>query len=79
MTAIAKPYFISLPETVAQLQTTWPVKVTRSTVNDEFIATIKTPQKTFEARHVDQGLATQKCEEQVREAELRHEVAPDVF
>lgn len=71
------PVYVSMPADVAALQTMWPIKVTRSTTKDEFIATIKTPQKTFEQRHVNQGLATQKCEEQVRAAELRGEVAPD--
>ena len=75
----SKPHFINLPDNVAQVATQWPVKITRSTTKDEHIATIVTPQKTFEFRHYDAGLASAKCEEQVRAAELAGEIAPDVF
>lgn len=73
------PSYISLPTDVADLRTQWPVKITQSTVSAEKIATIVTPQRTFEYRHVDGGFAAAKCEELVRAAELAHEVAPDGY
>lgn len=70
--------FIYLPDTPAETRPQWEVEVTKSPTSDEFIASIQTPQKPFEFRHVDRGYACQKVTELVREAEDRGEVLPHI-
>ena len=68
--------FVSLPIDATQMRPQWSVEVNKSTVNDEHIARIETPQRTFEARHVDRKHACALVEQKVRDAEDRGEVLP---
>ena len=69
--------FISLPLNHATPFRIWDVTVRKLTNAPEHMATIVTPQKTFEARHLDPGMACEAVHQQVLAAEIRGEVAPD--